>query len=380
MSQERFFSRYESIFNSIQGMFSFEASLLMAAYAEVASEQCARADTLEIGVHHGLSAIVVAALRGDGRRFVAIDLFGELQDENLSNSGAGSRERFTSNMARVHGADLAFMRVIAAASSSLQVSDLGQTYSYCHIDGGHSAAETYSDLILCSQILMPEGILVIDDYFNPNFPGVSEGAVRFMMSEHGRSLAPVAIGFNKVLFQKAPSGAKINNMFIRRFPDLSHVSTKLWDQPVLHFGSNLSTFVDIDRSTAHKIVPRGAFSMQVDLVPQLSTLAGNTMGILTLPVMIENHSGITLCFSAQPMGLSYHLLKQDGSTLSHENSRCYFHEPLHPGELRIVQLPVTCPEVPGRYQVEIDLVWEGICWFKDRGNKTALVPLDVYQS
>jgi hypothetical protein len=86
-------------------------------------------------------------------------------------------------MKAVFGDDVGFVKAIAAVSSSLSPGDLGQTYSVCHVDGGHSCGETYRDLVLCSQILQPCGLLVLDDYFNPNFPGVSEGAIRFTQQD-----------------------------------------------------------------------------------------------------------------------------------------------------------------------------------------------------
>jgi hypothetical protein len=40
-------------------------------------------------------------------------------------------------------------------------------------------------------------------------------------------------------------------------------------------------------------------------------------------------------------------------------------------------MDVTAPAQPGQYQLEIDLVWEGVMWFKDIGNPTATIPLSV---
>jgi hypothetical protein len=65
METQSFLKRYRSAFDTIQGMFSFEAALLIMAYAQLAADHYARADTLEIGVHHGLSAVAVACMRGE---------------------------------------------------------------------------------------------------------------------------------------------------------------------------------------------------------------------------------------------------------------------------------------------------------------------------
>ena len=63
--------------------------------------------------------------------------------------------------------------------------------------------------------------------------------------------------------------------------------------------------------------------------------------------------------------------------LRQDNARNFFKAPLQPGEQEIIQLAVFAPDKHGEYLVEIDLVWEGVMWFKDKGNPTSLVPLKV---
>jgi SAM-dependent methyltransferase len=385
MSGTPFFSLYRPLFESIEGMFSFEAALLMTAYAQIAAEVEERRDTLEIGVHHGLSAILVAALRGQGSKFVAIDLFDDMQDQNTSHSGSGSQQRFLTNMARVHGSDLNFARVIAAPSSSLKVSDLGKNFSFCHVDGGHSSEETYRDLELCSELLRPSGILVLDDYFNPDFPGVSEGAVRFMIADRGERLVPLAIGFNKVVFCKKPGKRglfskdepSLNARLTSRFPQLPHGTATLWEKPVLHFGSSYRSWFDFEKSDAHKLVLRDEVNLQVNLQPQVSQVSAHPGEIVSLPVQVENVSDITLAFGSQAIGVSFHLRQVDGKMVAFDNRRQYFHSPLSPGQKRVVEVPVQAPDQTGKYLLEFDLVWEGVCWFKDRGGRTAEVALQV---
>src|SRR5438132_1696202 len=105
--------RYLDGIETIDGWFSPDAALLFLAYAQLAESVQSPGDVLEIGVHHGLSAILVAALRGEGRRLVAIDLFEELQDHNVSRSGEGSKSLFFGNMARFFP-NTGFVREIAA--------------------------------------------------------------------------------------------------------------------------------------------------------------------------------------------------------------------------------------------------------------------------
>ena len=161
-----FLQRYRASFRSIPGFFSFDAALLFIAYNQLIRERGISGNVLEIGVHHGLSTILIASLRGASKKCVAIDLFDQLQEQNTSGSGSGNQPTFLKNMANFHG-DLGFLRVLAKASADVSTEEVGRNFSFCHVDGGHSADETYHDLNFCLEILMAGGLLAVDDYFNP---------------------------------------------------------------------------------------------------------------------------------------------------------------------------------------------------------------------
>jgi hypothetical protein len=110
----------------------------------------------KIGVHHGLSAIAVGALAAPGRRFVAVDLFDEMQDHNESRSGAGNREAFLRNI-HCFFDNRDFLEIFAGHSNKLNAEKLGSQFSFCHIDGGHSPEETYRDPIFAHAFLRPVG-------------------------------------------------------------------------------------------------------------------------------------------------------------------------------------------------------------------------------
>ena len=40
-------------------------------------------------------------------------------------------------------------------------------------------------------------------------------------------------------------------------------------------------------------------------------------------------------------------------------------------------MAVAVPGAPGLYEVEFDVVWEGVLWMKDHGNPTARVQLSA---
>jgi hypothetical protein len=137
-----------------------------------------------------------------GRRFVAVDLFDEMQDHNESRSGAGNREAFLRNI-HCFFDNRDFLEIFAGHSNKLNAEKLGSQFSFCHIDGGHSPEETYRDFDLCSRILTSGGLLALDDYFNPSFPGVSAGAVKFHL-EKNEVLKPGLLDSTKYCFRNVP--------------------------------------------------------------------------------------------------------------------------------------------------------------------------------
>src|ERR1700682_928099 len=238
---------YLDAFHDIEGWFSFDAALLFMAYNQFLAKQGVTGDVLEIGVYHGLSAIATATLRGPGSKMVVVDLFEELQGLNVSHAGIGNRALFERNMLKFHP-NLDFLRIIAKPSSDLSPAELGSSFSFCHIDGGHSSAETLNDLRLCHDILLPGGLLALDDYFNPRFPGVCEGATEFMR-DYPEALRPLMIGFNKVLFQKDYSPARLNTEFLRSFPMEDVNTVCMWGRDVLWLEHSFCHTIDIYAST-----------------------------------------------------------------------------------------------------------------------------------
>jgi len=366
-----FLQAYLDAFPSIQGFFTFDGALMFMAYNQLIS---VTGDVLEIGVHHGLSAIAIGSLAEDGRRFVAVDLF-EMQDSNRSRSGAGNREVFLRNM-QTFFEDLNFLEIVAGSSSELKPEALGSQFSFCHIDGGHSPEETYQDLDLCSKILLPGGLLALDDYFNPSFPGVSEGAVKFKL-EHAETLKPIAIGFNKVLFQKLPAPADLNAAFASTFKRIRSQTSILWDTPVNYFTSSFLPFFDLENSTEHHLVLKTQPDVAAYFEPQTTTIDSESGQTIKLPVRVQNRSDTPFPHGKATFGLSYHLLSSTREILKFDNARSYFEAPLQPGSTLTVDLTINAPVEPGSYLLEIDLVWEGMLWFKESGNQTCTVELIV---
>lgn len=158
----------------------------------------------EIGVHHGRLFILLCLLRRRGERALAYDLFGR-QEENSDRSGAGDEAILQANLAR-HGVDRTGVAIVQANSLALTarriIDDCGARVRLFSVDGGHTAEVTANDLELAAGALAEGGIALLDDFFNEAWPGVAEGACRYMAGATCR-LHPVAIAGNKFAFTTA---------------------------------------------------------------------------------------------------------------------------------------------------------------------------------
>ena len=173
----------------------------------------------EIGIHHGRLFILLHLLRRGDERSAAYDLF-EMQDENVDGSGKGDKETFLDNLRR-HGGDVE--RIVVKSRNSLAMTpaevraDAGPVRLFS-VDGGHTADITASDLALAEGSLCPGGIVILDDYFNESWPGVSEGAARYL-SSGASQLVPVAIGGNKFMLTNSGDLAAKYREALRALPD-----------------------------------------------------------------------------------------------------------------------------------------------------------------
>lgn len=140
----------------------------------------------EIGVHHGKLLILLSLLCDHA---YAIDVFDAAR--NFDGSGDGDREIFEANMGRYGGA----FTTIQTDSALLKPERLPPIRLFS-VDGAHSADMTEHDLRLAARVLVPGGVVILDDYFNEQWPDVSVGANRVIADG---TLVPFAIMPGKVL-------------------------------------------------------------------------------------------------------------------------------------------------------------------------------------
>ena len=75
--------------------------------------------------------------------------------------------------------------------------------------------------------------------------------------------------------------------------------------------------------------------------------------------------------------LGNHWLDERGRGVVWDDGRAALPAAVAPDEEVEVEVAVRAPDRPGRYKLELDLVQEGVCWFRDKGSESALGPVRV---
>ncbi len=192
--------RYLEDTRAVEGWFFPVDAYLFGFIDEVQRRESIDGNLFEIGVHHGKTAIFLARMRRGSEALGVCDVF-DRQELNVDRSGEGNRAIFERNL---QGHEL---RVFEKLSSELTENDTTPRCRFFHIDGGHRAEDVVNDLEVASRALLPDGVVALDDLFNPNWPGVGEGFYRFNAARPG-VFVPILIGGNKVLFARPEAAAR----------------------------------------------------------------------------------------------------------------------------------------------------------------------------
>ena len=183
----------------VDGWLRTEAARIIVALTERQRSLGIAGNVAEIGVHHGKLFILLYLLSRAPEQAVAIDLF-EDQHLNVDNSGSGDLAKFRRNLER-HADNT---RLVLHQGNSMDLSGAVLTrlaeglLRFVSVDGGHTAEITTHDLATAEAGIAEGGIIVVDDVFNEQWPGVGDGVRHYF--ERRPNLVPFAIGANKTYF------------------------------------------------------------------------------------------------------------------------------------------------------------------------------------
>ncbi|PAZ10754.1 hypothetical protein CLM62_39245 [Streptomyces sp. SA15] len=155
-------------------------------------------DLLELGAYMGKSAILAGHHLRDGEKFTVCDLFGgEAPDgpnkaETAKSYSSLTRQAFEQNYLSFHDE---LPTVIEAPTSVISEKVAPKTCRFVHIDASHLYEHVYGDIGAARDILVPDGIVVLDDFRSEHTPGVSVAVWEAVLN---RGLRPICLSTQKL--------------------------------------------------------------------------------------------------------------------------------------------------------------------------------------
>lgn len=196
----------------VDGWLEYPTARITAYLLKYQSSRDLVGDVLEIGVFAGKYFLILAqALRKyGGERAVAIDIF-ESQMPVIEESAQGRRAIFEANLTKyAPPCEVIIMesdstRITAEAVRGRMMTSERQPFRFISIDGGHDAPTVQSDLLLAEELLMPGGIVALDDWRpggHLTWPGVMDGEIAYQTG--GGTLMHIGTIPNKLLLTNDP--------------------------------------------------------------------------------------------------------------------------------------------------------------------------------
>ena len=131
---------------------------------------------------------------------------------------------------------------------------------------------------------------------------------------------------------------------------------------------------------ARSPLPDSAFRAEIRVPNPPTHLSAGEQA--TVQLSIKNMSEVTWRgrdWAADPFQIAAgnHWLDSDGKTVINDDGRAPFTRDVPPGETIEIPLTIDAPSRAGNYQLEIDLVQEGVSWFGLKGSPTLRLPIIV---
>jgi ubiquinone/menaquinone biosynthesis C-methylase UbiE len=125
------------------------------------------------------------------------------------------------------------------------------------------------------------------------------------------------------------------------------------------------------------------YHANIATIKDLNTASADTE--IDIPVRVKNISKIAWPSLSDSLGLYYiclgnHWLDQSQNIIKNDDGRIALPKIIIPNEEIDLDLTVKTPNKPGKYYLEFDLVQEGVTWFKDKGSKTVIKPIEIVEN
>ncbi len=176
--------------NDLEGWFYPRDMLSLAVLNELHSNANVIGNIVEIGVYKGKSFCFLSHFIKDNENLYGYDTFSEdcYESTKLALKNYGTNSQY---------------ELIKADTSELNNDDIKAKIDekgirILHIDAGHEYHEVLHSLLLFSPYVVNSGIIVMDDYQDPEFPGIEAAVLDFCEIDRPRRFVPFFSGTNKI--------------------------------------------------------------------------------------------------------------------------------------------------------------------------------------
>jgi hypothetical protein len=147
-----------------------------ALFDALLESQAAPGDIVELGAYLARSAVILGNHLRPGERFVVVDLFGSdtahsgNKQENERSYKTLTRQQFEANYLAFHSE---LPEVVQGLSTEIVNHVDPGSVRFMHIDASHLYDAVAEDIRNSRSLLMPDGVVVLDDFRSGHTPGVA---------------------------------------------------------------------------------------------------------------------------------------------------------------------------------------------------------------
>ncbi|MFE0822088.1 class I SAM-dependent methyltransferase [Streptomyces sp. NPDC058847] len=190
--------KYPGDLNDVPGWFWPLDQVLFSWFLERQEQRGTEGDLLELGAYMGKSAILLGHHLRDGETLTVCDLFGTEPPDAANRAEAAksystlTRQAFERNYLSFHDS---LPTIVQDVSSTITDEVAPGTCRFAHIDASHLYEHVHGDIGAARDLLLPDGIVVLDDFRSEHTPGVAVAAWEAVLN---RGLRPVCLSSQKL--------------------------------------------------------------------------------------------------------------------------------------------------------------------------------------
>ncbi|MEW1779111.1 class I SAM-dependent methyltransferase [Streptomyces sp. NPDC086777] len=184
--------------DDVPGWFPVLDQVLFDWFLRRQEEAGMHGDLLEVGTYMGKSAIFTARHLRPGESYTVCDLFeGDAPDdanraESTKSYSKLTRRIFEQNFLAFHEE---LPRILQGPSSVVPTEVTPGSCRFVHVDASHLYEHVHGDIDAARELLLPDGIVVLDDFRSEHTPGVSIAAWEAVLNG---GLNPICLSTQKL--------------------------------------------------------------------------------------------------------------------------------------------------------------------------------------